>query len=140
MPNYQRKSGNPGFWRIKFMIFMILCDLIIPLLMLFSGIMMQKHCPKKINGIVGYRTTRSMKNSDTWKFANEYCGRLWCKIGLLLTAPSCLILILVYRSDNTTQSAAALILMAVQCIALIASIFPTESALKKTFHADGTRK
>ena len=61
-----------GFWW-----FMLICDLIIPIVMLIGGRMMWKHCPKHINGIVGYRTARSMKNMDTWKFAHDYCGKLW---------------------------------------------------------------
>ena len=53
------------------------CDLIVPIVMIIGGRMMWKHCPKSINGIVGYRTHRSTKNMDTWKFAHEYCGKLW---------------------------------------------------------------
>ena len=42
--------------------FMFICDLIIPVVMVIGGRMMWKHCPKHINGMSGYRTTRSMKN------------------------------------------------------------------------------
>ncbi|MEE0057733.1 MAG: SdpI family protein [[Bacteroides] pectinophilus] len=49
----------------------MICDCTIPLLMIIAGRMMWKHCPKKINGIVGYRTKMSMINMDTWKFAHE---------------------------------------------------------------------
>ena len=59
--------------------FMLICDLIVPIVMIIGGRMMWKHCPKSINGIVGYRTNRSMKNMDTWKFAHKYCGKLWWK-------------------------------------------------------------
>lgn len=41
--------------------FMFICDLMIPIVMIIAGRMMWKHCPKSINGIVGYRTTLSMK-------------------------------------------------------------------------------
>lgn len=27
-----------------------------------------------------------MKNTDTWNFAHSYCGRLWWKIGLFMSA------------------------------------------------------
>ena len=54
--------------------FMLICDLIIPIAMVIGGRMMWKHYPKNINSMSGYRTTRSMKNMDTWKFANDYCG------------------------------------------------------------------
>ena len=29
------------------------------------------------NGIFGYKTEMSMKNQDTWDFANQYSGKLW---------------------------------------------------------------
>ena len=70
---------------MSFWWFMLICDLIIPIVMIIAGRMMWKHCPKSINGIVGYRTNRSMKNMDTWKFAHEYCGKLWWKIGWCYT-------------------------------------------------------
>lgn len=35
---------------------------------------------------------------------------------------------------------AGVILVTIQCIILIASIYPTEKALKKHFHDDGTRR
>ena len=54
--------------------FILICNCIIPVLMIIAGRMMWKHCPKKINGIVGYRTKMSMKNMDTWKFAHKHAG------------------------------------------------------------------
>ena len=80
--------------------FMLICDLLIPIVMLIGGRMMWKHCPKHRNGILGYRTTRSMKNMVTWKFAHDYCEKLWWKIGWLLTISSALIHIPLYHSDE----------------------------------------
>ena len=118
--------------------FMLICDLIVPIVMIIGGRMMWKHCPKSINGIVGYRTNRSMKNMDTWKFAHKYCGKLWWKIGWLMIIPSALIHIPLYHSDENTIGVAGGILVTVQCIILIVSIYPTEKALKKHFNDDGT--
>ena len=120
--------------------FMLICDLTTPIIMLISGRMMWKHCPKRINGIVGYRTTRSMKSMDTWKFAHNYCGKLWWKTGGLMLIPSALIHIPLYHSNENTIGIAGLILVTIQCIILIASIYPTEKALKKYFDDDGTRR
>lgn len=71
-----------------------------PAIMIFAGWMMWKHCPKNINGLVGYRTTRSMKNMDTWQFAHDFCGRLWWKIGFVMLAGSALVFAFVCRSDE----------------------------------------
>ncbi len=49
-------------------------------------------------------------------------------------------LILIYNSSEKVTAIAGTITLTVQCIALIATIFPTENALKKTFNDDGTRK
>ncbi len=120
--------------------FIFACDLLIPIMMLGFGRIMWKHTPKDINYIFGYRTTRSMKNIDTWKFAHDYCGRLWWKIGLIMLVPTVLVHIPFYHSDKNMIGTVATILMTIQIVVLIASIFPTERALKKTFNDDGTRK
>lgn len=120
--------------------FIFACDLLIPIMMIGFGRIMWKHTPKDINYIFGYRTTRSMKNEDTWRFAHEYCGRLWWKIGLIMLIPTVLVHIPFYNSSEDTLGIVAAIVMTIQIIVLIASIFPTEIALKKAFNDDGTRR
>ncbi len=120
--------------------FMLVCDLLIPVLMIGAGNMMWKHAPKDINGIIGYRTPRSMINIDTWKFANGYCGRLWRKIGRMMLIPSLVIHVPFYHGSEDVIGAAGAILCAVQCAVLILTIFPTERALKRTFTDDGIRR
>ena len=56
--------------------FMLISSLLIPALMITAGWFMWKRPPKKINSAIGYRTSRSMKNINTWQFAHHYCGRL----------------------------------------------------------------
>lgn len=58
-----------GFW-----IYSLAMVLLIPLIMIVLGFIYGKYPPKKINHISGYRTTMSMKNQDTWDFANRYMG------------------------------------------------------------------
>ena len=96
--------------------FMLICDMIIPIVMVIVGRMMWKHCPKHINGMLGYRTTRSMKNMDTWRFANEHCGRLWYKMGLFMLAFSVLVSVLLLRTNDNTYSMISLIFILLQCI------------------------
>lgn len=120
--------------------FMFCCDILIPVVMIVSGWMMWKHCPKNINGLMGYRTSRSMKNMDTWNFAHEYCGKLWRKIGWIILIPSIIIHIPLYGTKDNTIGVAGGILVTIQVIILIASIFPTERALKRNFTDDGIRR
>ena len=102
--------------------------------------MMWKHCPKKINGLLGYRTTRSMKNLETWKFAHEYCGKLWWKIGWIILLPSIILHIPFYSASDNAIGTMGTILITIQIVILVASIFPTEKALKNTFTEDGIKR
>ena len=120
--------------------FMLVADVTIPIIMAIAGRIMWKRCPKRINGFLGYRTSRSMKNMDTWKFAHEYCGRLWWIIGLIMLLPSVAVFIPFYNSDEDTVTIVSSIIMLLQLAILIISIVPTELALKSTFNDDGTRK
>lgn len=122
---------------VYLMYVLFLCNLLIPVVVIVTGRIMWKHYPKNINGLVGYRTTRSMKNMDTWKFAHNYCGKLWWKIGWVMVIPSALIHIPLYHSDKNTIGFAGIILVTIQCFIMILSIYPTEKALKKHFNDDG---
>ncbi len=117
--------------------FIFVCDLLIPITMIIAGNMMWKHAPKKINGIIGYRTARSMKNIDTWKFAQAHCGRLWRKIGWVILIPSVVIHFPFYHSSENIIGTVAAILCTTQCLILVLAIFPTEYALKRTFTEEG---
>lgn len=120
--------------------FMLICDLLVPLTMVIGGYLMWKHTPKTINGSMGYRTARSMKNMDTWKFAHEYAGRLWWKIGWIILVPSLVVHIPVYGASDDRVGLVGCVVITIQTIILIASNYPTENALKKNFNDDGSRR
>ena len=69
---------------------------IIPVIITIIGYIMNKYPPKKINWFIGYRTRKSMKDADVWKRANEYCGKLWIKISVIMLGIASLISILTY--------------------------------------------
>lgn len=68
---------------------------IMPLLVTVVGILMNKHSPKKVNYFIGYRTRKSMRDEKVWKMANEYCWKLWIKIGLIMIVIAFLLYILI---------------------------------------------
>ena len=119
---------------------MFISDIILPVIMIVGGAIMTKHCPKHINTVVGYRTRRSMKNMDTWKFAHNYCGKLWLKLGCITIIPSALVLVLFCHSNEDTIAMMSKALIIIQFVILIISVCLTERALKMHFNNDGTRK
>ena len=51
---------------MKFWIFMLIMDLLLPFTMIGFGRYFMKKAPKEINSVFGYRTSMSMKNKDTY--------------------------------------------------------------------------
>ncbi len=123
-----------GFW-----LFMFICDLLVPVTFLICGRVMWRQTPEKINRQVGYHSKRAMKNPETWKFANEHCGRLWWRIGQVMLPLSILVQIPFVHSSVDRIGTMGGILCTVQSLFLIVSVIPTELALKRTFTEDGER-
>lgn len=123
-----------GFW-----IFMLFSSEMVPALMLLFGWIFRKHPPKNINNIYGYRTSMSMKNTDTWNFAHSCCGRLWWKIGKIMFAGTIAVMLPLINKDTETTGLYSSVIMMVQCAILLGSIYPVERALRKNFDKTGKR-
>lgn len=124
-----------GFW-----LFMLVMELLFPAIMIGVGKTYQRAAPKDINPVYGYRTTMSMKNRNTWEFAHRHCGRLWVKLGLILLPVNLIPMLLVIWQSEDVIGNVGTVLCVINLVAIIASIFPTEAALKRTFDQNGNRR
>ena len=113
--------------------------IIIPALMMIFGKYYIKQAPKNINHFVGYRTTRSMKNKETWKFAHNYMGKLWYKYGIVLFVISAALMLLTIGQDEDAVGGLAAIITTVQVFVMIVPGILTEKALKENFDEEGNR-
>ena len=109
---------------------------LVPAVYIVFGALFLWHPPKDINGLYGYRTSRSMKNEDTWSFAHGVCGKIWLTMGLVMLVVLGTALLL-FREQ---YAEASLYIQISQDILLILSFFPVEKALKDTFDGNGNRK
>lgn len=116
-----------------FYFFMSFMNLLIPLCMMISGYLFMKKPPKNINGLYGYRTNRSMRNEETWQFANQLAGRYWFKWSFFVLIPSLFIDIFLYQKSDLLISKISLIVCMIQLIPLILPIYFVEKQLKKKF-------
>lgn len=66
---------------------MLSLPVILGAIFLLAGTLMLIFSPKKINYLYGYRTKKSMKNTENWNFAQKLSSKLFliCGIILLLT-------------------------------------------------------
>ncbi len=121
-----------GFW-----IFMFIITLLIPAALLLTWYL----CPKfkTIHNASEYRTKRSMKNQDTWDFAQKYCARM----SLYIFFPS-LILTIAIMPTVINESIdrigwIGLGITIIQMISFVVIMISTEKALKNTFDESGNR-
>ena len=82
----------------------------------------------------------SMKNQETWDFANNYCGRLWVKVGVVMTIISALVCVPYFFMSSGNATVIMCIAEVIQVVVLCWTIVPTERALKDNFDQDGNRK
>ena len=131
---------------IGYIIFLFIFSVLIPFLLILLGWFFLNKPPKKINGLYGYRTSMSMKNTEMWAVAHKTCGKIGWKMGWTMAALSVLLLLppLWISSDEESAvkifSVVSLILCILQTAFLVLSILPVEKALKQNFNPDGTKK
>ena len=119
---------------MAFWVFMLIMGLLIPLTMVGFGKLFLTRAPKNINMVFGYRTVMSMKNRDTWEFAHKMIGKLWLRCGLTMLPLS------VIGKDASAVGRVGIIVIAIQMLPMLGTLFPVEAALKKNFDKNGVRR
>ena len=92
------------------------------------GFIMLKLPPKKINSIYGYRTSGSMKNQETWNFAQSYSAKEMIKLGALLACYSLLGILLKPKENIAIFIGLALVFLMITLLAV-----RVEKAIKNKF-------
>ena len=108
--------------------------------LLFGWLFMHGRYPKHPNGVYGYRTTRSMKNDETWAFAQECWGRLCWRAGWWLLMLSLLVVAILQTQSVRQHGIYIGAWITLQGVLTLGTILPVERALKNTFDEFGRRK
>lgn len=121
-------------------VFMTGCCLLLPVLLYRFGKFFENDGSIEINYTFGYRTSRSMQNPDTWRFAQKYWGKLRKQTAVVCLVMAIIPMVLIYgKSADTVGTAGGIICMA-QLIPMLATIPKTEKALKEVFDDNGEFK
>ena len=124
-----------GFW-----IYCAACTLLIPCVMLFFGRRFQTKPPKSINSLYGYRTSRSMKNQQTWDYAHRLCGRIWLRTGAVLLPVSLLAMLAVLGRASGAVGTWCAMVTAVQVVVILFTLPLVERGLKQKFDREGKER
>lgn len=114
-------------------IFLVLMNSLVPVMMIIFGVLWRKNPPKSVNWVYGYRTSMSMKNKETWKFAHMHNAKVWRWVGAIWLAIS-IILMFFFKDDYENVS---LWINLIGLGIMILSLIPTEIALRKNFDKNG---
>lgn len=127
---------------MNFWIFMLVMNLLTPLVMIIYGRVFEKKPPKiaRSKFAFGYRTVMSMKNEETWEYAHRFFGKLWFRSGIAVGLISIIVLFFFIGKDKDTIGFAGMIICYVQLVAMLFPVIPTELALRRRFDKYGNRK
>ena len=123
---------------MAFRVFMAFAVFLIPVIMVFFGRLMADHPPKTINAAYGFRTTMSMKNQDTWDYAQAACAKRWRRWGRVLALITLIVLFFALRRPAFADVLG--FYTAFETAFLLASVAATEMDLRRTFDEKGERR
>ena len=127
---------------MNFWIFMLVMNLLTPLVMIIFGRVFEKKPPKigMSKFAFGYRTIMSMRNAETWEYAHRFFGKLWFRFGIVLGLISIIVLFFYIGKDKDTVGFAGMIICYVQMAVMLIPVIPTEISLRRNFDKNGKRK
>lgn len=109
---------------------MIYVVFLLPVLIMVVGFLLLKYPPKKPNWFIGYRTKNSMKDKESWREANKYCGKLFTIFGFIELGFSLILLVLSFLSMEYSETLLSTIII-IQMIPLFIVMVLVEKRIGK---------
>ena len=93
------------------------------------GIFLMKFPPKRINGLYGYRTSRSMQNHEAWNYSQRYSAKIMMVLGIVYSILSIVSLF----TPKIDDMYSAIISIAIVLTGVFIMFYKTEKKLAKKF-------
>lgn len=113
-------------------------SLVLPILMALAGLWLEHAVAEGKSDFLHYRSEFALKNDDTRRFAQKYCGQMWRLFGVLTALVTGVLLWLF--GDGELQAVAMVIVWCLQGLVWLGATQLTEFALKRVFDAEGNRR
>ena len=124
---------------MKFWILMTIMDLIIPFIMIGFGRYLS-NSTRADKELFGYKTAMWIKNTDTEKFAYNFCRSYYFFVGLIMAPISIIAITLIISDAIATVALIGGMICTFQGLLLAGAPLAAEIALRKTFDKDGHRR
>lgn len=117
---------------VYWMLFFMVCTT--PIVIFGAGYVLIGTASGEPNKYVGFRTKLSVTSKEAWQYANETCGRIWKKLGIVLAVVSAACMLLSRLSDDVfTWLWVTMILVAVQIACMLITIAVVQHRLRQRF-------
>lgn len=115
-------------------------SLIVPLAAIFLGLICWRYPPQGPNWLLGFRSRRARAGDESWRFAQQWAGKLWFLLGLVLLFVS--LLVCGGQADASVEAnvKSCFILIVVQAVCLALSALGLEGVLLYRFDRFGRPK
>lgn len=110
-------------------------SLVLPILMALAGLWLEYAVAEGKSDFLHYRSEFALKNADTRRFAQKYCGQMWRLFGVLTAVATGALLWLF--GDGNLSFLAQVIVWCLQGLVWLGATQLTEVALKRVFDAEG---
>ena len=114
-------------------IIMFVSVIIVDLCIVISGYTMEKHVPKDRFGHVGYRTKRSRQSEEAWQYANKLAGKVFFRMGLIMTVISVAIMLIVMKAEPFKMIYTGVAVLIAESVIVCFPIIYIEKKLKEKF-------
>ena len=132
-----------GFWKTMpgfAMGLLRLAVLIIPLVMVISGLVGWICPPKEPNWHLGYRTRRAMGTEESWFFAQKLRGMVWTIAGAAMLIPAIVLRGLMAKGSMDYASRMVITYVGIQLGVLIASLLAMRIVMIVRYDRKGNRR
>lgn len=118
---------------MRFWVTTLIFNLLIPVVILIIGILYIKKPVERISWTRGYRTERSMKNQETWEFAQKHFGNVCYRLGSGFTILTLILMLSFFGQNQKNIGILGNVLGTVEGFMMFYVLIPTERALRKKY-------
>ena len=93
------------------------------------GVFLMKFPPKRINGLYGYRTSRSMQNHEAWFYSQRYSAKIMVILGIIYLILG-LVSLFIPKLDDILSAVISIVIV---LSGVFVMFYKTEKELAKKF-------
>lgn len=117
---------------MEFWVFMTICDLFVPTMMIVGGLILQKRASVDID-MMGNRVFFPDVTKEAWVYSHRFCARVWIVVGSIMFVVTGILQILLMDSEHSRIGNFGILFVILQCLSLMITLVHVEHVVKRYF-------